>query len=176
MNNYIYSFLCGLLTHPCPYFNGDLAKPPLKFGYGWVITSHRFMLMSSHIHVTSVVLLYQSSAHTWTTPRPFQCRIKAISQEICINILGVADLNRSTTHSIFVHILGVVNMLRSATNSICIHINDTLLYNYVKIYNTHYRSLSLGMSLFVRGHRWPPRPPVAPSKNGGPLKNGDPFK
>ena len=25
----------------CPNFNGGLIKPPLKLGYGWVITSHR---------------------------------------------------------------------------------------------------------------------------------------
>ena len=36
------------------------------------------------------------------------------------------------------------------------------IYIYIYIY--------IGMSFSVRGHQWPPRPPVAPSKNGGPLK------
>ena len=33
--------LWGVITHPCPNFNGGLAKPPLKLGHGWVITPHR---------------------------------------------------------------------------------------------------------------------------------------
>ena len=28
-----------LITYPCPIFNGDLTKPVLKLGHGWVITS-----------------------------------------------------------------------------------------------------------------------------------------
>ena len=29
-----------VITHPCINFNGSLAKPPLKLGHGWVITTH----------------------------------------------------------------------------------------------------------------------------------------
>ena len=32
-------FLCGVITH-YPKFNGALAKPPLRVGYGWVNISH----------------------------------------------------------------------------------------------------------------------------------------
>ena len=32
------------------------------------------------------------------------------------------------------------------------------------------------MAFSVRGHRWPPNPPVAPQSTGGPLKIGGPFK
>ena len=42
------------------------------------------------------------------------------------------------------------------------------IYIYIYIY--------IGMSFSVRGHRWPPRPPVAPSKNGGPLKKRWPLQ
>ena len=30
-------------THPCPNFNGRWAKPSLRLGYGWLITSHSLM-------------------------------------------------------------------------------------------------------------------------------------
>ena len=36
--------------------------------------------------------------------------------------------------------------------------------------------LCIGMALFVRGHRWPPNPPVAPQSTGGPLKNRWPLQ
>ena len=32
--------LSNVITHSCPNLNGGLAKPPLKLGLGWVITSH----------------------------------------------------------------------------------------------------------------------------------------
>ena len=50
ISNYIPSFVWDVITHPCPNFNGSLAKLPLKLGHGWVITSHTFIWMSLHIH------------------------------------------------------------------------------------------------------------------------------
>ena len=41
-------------------------------------------------------------------------------------------------------------------------------YIYIYIY--------IGMALFVRGHRWPPNPPVAPQSTGGRLKNRWPLQ
>ena len=43
-SNYISSFRWHVITHPCPNFNGALAKPPLKLGHVWVMTLHRFKL------------------------------------------------------------------------------------------------------------------------------------
>ena len=34
-----------VIAHSCPIGNGGLAKPPLKIGHGWGITSHSFMEM-----------------------------------------------------------------------------------------------------------------------------------
>ena len=45
---------------------------------------------------------------------------------------------------------------------------DIYIYIYIYIY--------IGMALFVRGHRWPPNPPVAPQSTGGPLKNRWPLQ
>ena len=36
-NNYMYTKVYDVITHPCPNFNCGLAKPPLKLGQGWVI-------------------------------------------------------------------------------------------------------------------------------------------
>ena len=38
--NCIHIKLWDIITHPCPYFNGGLIKPPLKLAHGWVISSH----------------------------------------------------------------------------------------------------------------------------------------
>ena len=40
MNNYTCINVWHTITHPCPYFKEGLAKPPLKLGLGWWITSH----------------------------------------------------------------------------------------------------------------------------------------
>ena len=43
-----------------------------------------------------------------------------------------------------------------------------LKFIYIYIY--------IGMAFSVRGHRWPPNPPVAPQSTGGPLKNRWPLR
>ena len=40
MNNYTCINVWHTNTHPCPNFKEGLAKPPLKLGLGWLITSH----------------------------------------------------------------------------------------------------------------------------------------
>ena len=35
--------LYDVIIHPRPNFKGGWTKPPLKLGYGWVITTHHFM-------------------------------------------------------------------------------------------------------------------------------------
>ena len=41
MNKYIHVKLWCINTHACPNSSDGFVKPPLKFGRGWVITSHR---------------------------------------------------------------------------------------------------------------------------------------
>ena len=38
MSNYSHWFMWNVIAHPCPNVNGGLGKPPLRFGYGTVIT------------------------------------------------------------------------------------------------------------------------------------------
>ena len=53
ISDYIHSFQWDVITHPCSNFNGGLAKPPLKLGHGWVITSHRNYCVWLLIHFQS---------------------------------------------------------------------------------------------------------------------------
>ena len=39
VSNYIHAKDRYAITYPCASSNGDLAKPPLKLGYGWLITT-----------------------------------------------------------------------------------------------------------------------------------------
>ena len=63
---------------------------------------------------------------------------------------------------------------RKTGRILCVHtvlwftMVQSMLYIYIYIY--------IGMALFVRGHRWPPNPPVAPQSTGGPLKNRWPLQ
>ena len=45
----ISGFTSDLITHPCPDFNGGLAKQLLKSGHRWVITSHSLYI---YIYIT----------------------------------------------------------------------------------------------------------------------------
>ena len=40
ISNYIHRKLRDVIIHPCPNFNSNLAKPQLKWGYRWVISTH----------------------------------------------------------------------------------------------------------------------------------------
>ena len=40
ISNYIHLTQFYVISHPCPNFNSGLLKPPLKLGYGEVITYH----------------------------------------------------------------------------------------------------------------------------------------
>ena len=55
ISNYMHSFLCDVITHPCPHFIGSLAKLPLKSGHGWVITSCHFMCMCGFWYICMLV-------------------------------------------------------------------------------------------------------------------------
>ena len=56
----------------------------------------------------------------------------------------------------------------SFINTTCIPLHHCKQHIYIYKY--------IGMALFVRGHRWPPNPPVAPQSTGGPLKNRWPLQ
>ena len=49
-SNYIHVKRWGGITNPCPNFSSGLVKPPLKWGRGWVITSHTKQWMYLIIH------------------------------------------------------------------------------------------------------------------------------
>ena len=40
ISNYIHIKQWDVIIHPCPNFDNDLTKPPLKLRHGWVVTSH----------------------------------------------------------------------------------------------------------------------------------------
>ena len=69
INNNIHSSQWGVITHQCRNFNGGLAKPPLKLGHVWVITSHCFAWMLSLINTPSLMLVKLCSVskrdHWW---------------------------------------------------------------------------------------------------------------
>ena len=50
---WVYDKLLNVITHPSLNFNGGLTKPPLTFGYGWVIISHK---RCDYLYVPSVNL------------------------------------------------------------------------------------------------------------------------
>ena len=52
ISDYSYTPLQGVITQPCPNFNGGLAKPSLNFGLGRVIISYRnlFDVIISRYH------------------------------------------------------------------------------------------------------------------------------
>ena len=57
-----------LNTHPCLEFNGDLAKPQLWLGWGWVITFHNTMTSSNgNIFRVTCPLWGESTSHRWIT-------------------------------------------------------------------------------------------------------------
>ena len=86
------------------------------------------------------------------------------------------------THCIFYEIIVVcycvyryISMSMSMSTHTHAH-TRTHAHTHTHIYIYIYIYIYIGMSFSVRGHRWPPRPPVAPSKNRGPSKNGGLFK
>ena len=58
VGNYIHVKQCDLITHLCPNFNGGLVKPPMKIGYGSVLTSHRKIWLWLLAHVLVLVKPY----------------------------------------------------------------------------------------------------------------------
>ena len=59
----ITAWLWDVINNPCPKFNGGLAIPPLKLGYGWVIIPYCFLWMYVHIYTLhSVAILIISGA------------------------------------------------------------------------------------------------------------------
>ena len=44
ISNHTHCFMWNVISHPGLNFNGGLTKHPLKFGHGWVIKSHPFMI------------------------------------------------------------------------------------------------------------------------------------
>ena len=64
-------------------FNGNLTKPPLMLGHGWVITSHTFRLIWLPIHSIKPVLIKLVSLKEtlWTLWTPIQCN-RCISERI----------------------------------------------------------------------------------------------
>ena len=53
--NYICYFKGYAITHPFSNFNSGLAKPPLKLGHEWEITSHMKQWMWLLIHALNSV-------------------------------------------------------------------------------------------------------------------------
>ena len=62
------------ITHPCPNFDGGLAKPPLKLGHGWVITS-TVLLAWTHLSVPWGSRSYTAELH-WIQVK-LQCILSA---------------------------------------------------------------------------------------------------
>ena len=52
------SFLWDVITHPCPYINGGLAKPSLKLCHVWVITSNRKPRLKLYIQIHITMTSY----------------------------------------------------------------------------------------------------------------------
>ena len=47
-----------VITHPCSNLNVDLIKPPLKYGYWWVITSYCFTQKELFVHAVISMLVH----------------------------------------------------------------------------------------------------------------------
>ena len=56
-SNYQLQFSMGVITHPCPNSDSDIAKSPLKLGHGCVITCHSFMNLWLIIHILNAMLV-----------------------------------------------------------------------------------------------------------------------
>ena len=62
ISNHIHVKVWGVITHPCPYFNGVLVKPSLKLRHGWIIIPLVKILC---IHWKTKVPLRQMNRHRW---------------------------------------------------------------------------------------------------------------